>query len=97
MSLQGRMDQTAGLRLQYGKPVVWDEEKYEGNITSEWGALSGVEEADRFWWGAAKGVYVGHSETVLSNDLPAYDDHQPLSLDVGGGVLDEVSLDAEEA
>ena len=33
--------------------------RYEGNITSEWGALSGVEETDRFWWGAAKGVYVG--------------------------------------
>jgi hypothetical protein len=64
--------------MLYKKPVIWDEVKYEGNITSEWGALSGIEESDRFWWGAIKGVYVGHSETVLDWQLPAGDDKQPL-------------------
>ena len=29
VSLQGHLDDTAGLRLQYGKPVVWDEVKHK--------------------------------------------------------------------
>jgi hypothetical protein len=51
--------------------------QYEGNITSGWGALSGEEETDRFFWGASLGVHVGHSETVLRHNV-AVDDDQPL-------------------
>lgn len=82
VSLQGHEDDTATLRPKYGKPVVWDEVKYEGNISSSWGALSGAEMADRFWWGAAMGAHVGHSETVLHNGVD--DDHQPLWWAKGG-------------
>ena len=31
------------------KPIVWDEVKYEGNITYGWGALSGYTESKRAW------------------------------------------------
>ena len=64
--------------------MVWDEVKYEGNISTPWGALSGVEEADRFWMGAAKGVHVGHSDTTLDWRLDAHDDAQPLWWAKGG-------------
>ena len=33
--------------VDQGQTVVWDEERYEGNISSSWGALSGEEMADR--------------------------------------------------
>ena len=56
VSLQGLEQQTPDIRQRYGKPVVWDEVRYEGDIPDSWGALSGAEESDRFWWGAALGV-----------------------------------------
>jgi hypothetical protein len=59
---------------------------YEGNITSGWGALSGEEETDRFFWGASLGVHVGHSETVLRHDV-AEDDDQPLWWAKGGTLV----------
>jgi len=61
---------------------VWDEERYEGDIPSEWGGLSGEEETDRFWTGASLGVYVGHSETILRPGIS--DDRQPLWWAKGG-------------
>ena len=79
-SLTSRCRARSPIRLRsepYGKPVVWDEVQYEGNITSGWGALSGEEETDRFFWGASLGVHVGHSETVLRHNV-AVDDDQPL-------------------
>jgi len=65
VSLQGHESDTPTIRAKYGKPTVWDEVQYEGDISSGWGALSGEEETDRFWWGASLGVHVGHSETIL--------------------------------
>ena len=44
---------------------MWDEEKYEGDIPEGWGALSGAQETDRFWWAFSLGVHAGHSETIL--------------------------------
>jgi hypothetical protein len=32
---------------RYGKPVVWDEEEYEGDIPPGWGRLTGQQMADR--------------------------------------------------
>lgn len=77
VSLQGHEDDTPTLLAEYSKPTIWDEVEYEGNITSGWGALSGEEETDRFFWGASLGVHVGHSETVLRHDITV-DDDQPL-------------------
>ena len=44
------------------KPVVWDEVKYEGNNTQNWGTLSAPQMVQRFWWAAAVGAYGGHGE-----------------------------------
>lgn len=85
MSLQGLEDRTAAIRSTYGKPVVWDEVRYEGDIPQEWGALSGPEEAARFWGGAALGVYVGHSETILRPHVA--NDAQPLWWAKGGTLI----------
>ena len=85
VSLQGHEEDTPLLRQRYGKPVVWDEVKYEGDISSGWGALSGEEETDRFWWGASLGVHVGHSETILRPNVD--DDLQPLWWAKGGKLI----------
>lgn len=86
VSLQGLEDRTADIRSTYGKPVIWDEVQYEGDIPEQWGGLSGAEEAARFWGGAALGVYVGHSETLLRPDV-ADDDEQPLWWAKGGTLV----------
>ena len=85
VSLQGHENDTAALRTRYGKPVVWDEEKYEGTIPEGWGHLTGPQEADRFWWGLSLGAHAGHSETVLRADTP--DDAQPLWWAKGGELV----------
>jgi Domain of unknown function (DUF5060)/Domain of unknown function (DUF5605)/Protein of unknown function (DUF4038) len=51
------------LRDVYQKPIVYDEVKYEGNITRRWGNLSAEEMVYRFWQGTIAGTYVGHGET----------------------------------
>ena len=61
-----RMDKAAGWRADWGKPVVFDECRYEGNIASRWGNLSGDAMTRRFWLAAAQGTYCGHAETYLS-------------------------------
>jgi len=53
----------ADLPARYGKPVVYDECKYEGNIPQGWGNISAREMVHRFWMGTASGCYVGHGET----------------------------------
>ncbi len=61
-----RMELAAGWRADWRKPVVFDECKYEGNIASRWGNLSGDAMTRRFWIAAAQGTYCGHGETYLS-------------------------------
>ena len=85
VSLQGHESDTPMLRAEYGKPTIWDEVEYEGDIPSSWGALSGEEESDRFWWGASLGVHVGHSETILRPDVRVAD--QPLWWAKGGTLV----------
>ena len=54
----------------YGKPVVYDEVKYEGNIPQRFGGLTAEEMTLRFWEGTVAGTYVGHGETYLDpNDV----------------------------
>lgn len=52
-------------RTTYGKPVVVDECKYEGNIERMWGNITAQEMVHRFWLGTIGGGYVGHGETYL--------------------------------
>jgi hypothetical protein len=56
----------AELRQKYGKPVVFDECFYEGDIPQRWGNITGQEMAHRFWLGTVNGSYVGHGETYLN-------------------------------
>jgi len=51
----------------YRKPVVFDEVKYEGNISERWGDISAEEMVHRFWQGTIAGTYVGHGETYKSD------------------------------
>ena len=88
VSLQGHLIDTPRLRARYGKAVVWDEQKYEGDIPEGWGALSGAQEADRFWWALSLGAHAGHSETILRPGL-ADDDAQPLWWAKGGKLVGE--------
>ena len=45
-------------------PFVWDEVKYEGDNTQNWGSLSAPQMVHRMWWGAATGAYGGHGEVL---------------------------------
>jgi len=56
------------LRDAYQKPVIYDEVKYEGNITQRWGKISAQEMVHRFWQGVMAGTYVTHGETIHSAD-----------------------------
>jgi len=61
-----RLSLAAGWRGDWQKPVVFDECRYEGNIASRWGSLSGDAMTRRFWLAAVQGTYCGHGETYLS-------------------------------
>ncbi len=60
-------DMNAGIRFraQFGKPVIYDECKYEGDVPQGWGNLTPREMMQRFWLGTLGGCYVGHGETYL--------------------------------
>ncbi len=45
------------------KPVIFDEVRYEGDISKRWGNLSGEDLVRRFWEGTIAGTYVGHGES----------------------------------
>lgn len=70
-SVQGDTFEKTGQWLKdYKKPVVFDECKYEGNISQRWGNISAEEMVHRFWLGTANGAYVGHGETYADpNDV----------------------------
>lgn len=44
-------------RIYGDKPFMYDEVKYEGRLSSNWGSLSAPQMAQRFWWIAAAGAY----------------------------------------
>lgn len=56
------------LQEQYGKPVVFDECRYEGNIIHSWGNISAREMVRRFWTAVCCGGYCTHGETYYSQD-----------------------------
>ncbi|MEM9398656.1 MAG: DUF5060 domain-containing protein [Verrucomicrobiota bacterium] len=64
----GLKDGGLELRDRYQKPVVYDEAKYEGDVASSWGQLSGEEMTARYWDATVKGTYLGHGECYLSPD-----------------------------
>ena len=53
-----------GILATYGKPVIFDETRYEGDIEPYWGNMSGEGMSDRFWFLTVAGCYTGHSEAM---------------------------------
>lgn len=53
---------------KYGKPVIFDECCYEGNVPYTWGNISGFELVHRFWTAVTYGGYCSHGETFWSED-----------------------------
>ena len=53
---------------RFGKPVIFDECCYEGDIEFDWGDISGFEMASRFWKACVNGAYASHGETFYSED-----------------------------
>ena len=66
--LYRHVEYTSDFRTRYGKPIVWDEIAYEGNIEHAWGNISGQELVRRFWEASLRGGYAGHGETYLNPD-----------------------------
>ncbi len=62
------MNRGVRFREQYGKPVLYDECKYEGNIPQGWGNLTAREMTQRFWLGTLSGCYIGHGETYKHSE-----------------------------
>lgn len=50
-------------REQYQKPILVDEMRYEGDVSSGWGNMSGEEMTSYFWMSALSGGYPTHGDT----------------------------------
>ncbi len=60
------MTQIPDLQETYGKPVIFDECGYEGNLPYAWGNLSAFELVNRFWTAFTLGGYCTHGETFYN-------------------------------
>ena len=69
-------------REKYGKPVIIDECVYEGNLNSWWGGITAEEMVRRFWEATARGGYLSHGETYLTEDKKIWWSH-------GGSLIGE--------
>lgn len=56
-----------GWRDKYKKPLLFDEMRYEGDVSSSWGSLTAREMTSYFWKAGLSGGYGTHGET-LRND-----------------------------
>lgn len=70
-------------RDKYQKPVLFDEMRYEGDVPSGWGNLTGEEMASYFWMAGLSGSYPTHGETLQN---PA-DDSTEVRWWAKGGTL----------
>ncbi len=70
-------------RNQYHKPLLFDEMRYEGDVPSGWGNLTGQEMASYFWMAGLSGGYPTHGETFTN---PA-DDSTEVRWWAKGGTL----------
>lgn len=77
----------AGWLKAWGKPIVYDEVMYEGNLNRRWGNISGEEMTRRFWLGLIAGCYVTHGETYLDPEQPLDENATPALWWSHGGTL----------
>jgi Domain of unknown function (DUF5060)/Protein of unknown function (DUF4038)/Domain of unknown function (DUF5605) len=59
-------EKSAERRAAWGKPIIYDEIQYEGDVDRRWGNLSAEEMTRRFWLAAVRGVYATHGEVFIS-------------------------------
>jgi hypothetical protein len=62
-----RFYQALQWRERYKKPLLFDEMRYEGDVPSGWGNLSGKEMASYFWMSGLSGGYGTHGDTYRNN------------------------------
>lgn len=55
-------DVAVEVRRRWGRPVVFDEPGYEGDIEWEWGNVTATEVVRQFWEAMTGGTYVTHGE-----------------------------------
>ncbi len=60
-------EKSAERRAAWGKPIIYDEIQYEGDVDRRWGNLSAEEMTRRFWLAAVRGVYATHGEVFTSD------------------------------
>lgn len=69
-SVQARaMHLVSPLQKRFGKPVLYDEVCYEGNLKETWGSISGKEMVNRFWKATVTGGFCTHGEVILDDDI----------------------------
>jgi hypothetical protein len=67
VSVQNDMPDNAPMYIRkYGKPVVFDECKYEGDISEGWGDITATRLVGDFWKTLVEGAFCGHGETYLN-------------------------------
>lgn len=71
VSLQDdRAEDAVKYLAQYKKPLIFDECRYEGNISQDWGDITAERLTGMFWKTLISGAYCGHGETYVdSNDI----------------------------
>ncbi|HHV10856.1 MAG TPA: DUF4038 domain-containing protein [Clostridiales bacterium] len=69
LSLQTNIyEKVLNLVMDYKKPVILDEVRYEGDIEPDWGNISAFELTHRFWAVMMLGGYCSHGETFYRED-----------------------------
>jgi hypothetical protein len=67
VSVQNDMPDNAPAYLRkYAKPVIFDECRYEGDISEGWGDISAERLVGNFWKTLVEGAFCGHGETYLN-------------------------------
>jgi Domain of unknown function (DUF5060)/Protein of unknown function (DUF4038)/Domain of unknown function (DUF5605) len=67
VSVQNDMpDNAPSYVRQYAKPVVFDECRYEGDISEGWGDITSERLVGNFWKTLVEGAFCGHGETYLN-------------------------------
>ena len=51
----------------YQKPLLFDEMRYEGDVSSSWGSLTAKEMTSYFWKAGLSGVYGTHGDTYKND------------------------------
>lgn len=67
VSVQNDMPDNAPAYIRkYAKPVVFDECRYEGDISEGWGDITAERMVGNFWKTLVEGAFCGHGETYLN-------------------------------